>query len=380
MGRPSHSLLQPWYSLALCALFFGAEGSGAQVVQPLRLCTHPCPLPTLHPLATLGGADEEGFIGRPSQVLRRPDGSWAVTDMLDPAKVKLFHPDGTWRGNIGQRGSGPGEYRHAMFLRNTPDGGLEVYDQSLLRLTRLDHSYGVAGTRRVDISAAEIAFWEDGRFVANVPGYGTSHKELVLVQPNGSTGRRFGSADASGAPSVHSQWRHIAATQNGEAVWSTHLTRYRLERWSLAGVLDLVLEATFDWFPPGDRYGRPLRAEALSRPPYPGLVGIQQQANGLLWLLIHRPDVRWRDAISQRSRAGGLVTATVHDDAGYMDTVVHVIDPGTATIVGEGIFDDMLLGFAGPGLVYGLRETGPGIPIIHIWALQFGDPHRDPSS
>ena len=65
-----------------------------------------------------------------------PDGRIAVLDVQEE-RIFLFSGDGTFLNSIGRWGQGPGEFTGLISILNvTSDGGIEVFDRSLRRVTR----------------------------------------------------------------------------------------------------------------------------------------------------------------------------------------------------------------------------------------------------
>lgn len=65
-------------------------------------------------------------------------------------RVLAFAPDGSFKGAVGRRGDGPGEFRVPHSLLEAPDGTILVADATP-RLTRLSPTLGVLGVYRVDV-------------------------------------------------------------------------------------------------------------------------------------------------------------------------------------------------------------------------------------
>lgn len=308
-----------------------SAGLAQTVSVSISECTPHCPAFHMRLLATLGAEVGEGELGRPSDVARLTDGSWALTDMFNSGMVKVYGPDGGWMRTIGRAGRGPGEFSHAMFLHSRPDG-LEIYDQGLLRVTRLDTEHEVVDTRRVDVQAVEMAFFEDGALVANAQMYTPTRAglPLVVVDPSGRLGPSFGAdPPITGVRQRFLMWRNLSVAPGQGAVWSAVLTEYRAELWGRDGLLRKVMVGALDWFPPGDWYGRPIANGGTLGEPFPGLVGVQEDVDGVLWLLFHRPDPRWAEAIGTGVDPYGRSRQTVTDQNRYMDTVVKAVDLAT---------------------------------------------------
>jgi hypothetical protein len=84
-------------------------------------------------LGVLEGAEEEMF-GGVSAATAGSDGSLFVLDRQVPV-VRRFGPEGTFQGNVGREGEGPGEYRNPMGLQPLPDGGIALWDPGNARLS-----------------------------------------------------------------------------------------------------------------------------------------------------------------------------------------------------------------------------------------------------
>lgn len=139
--------------------------------------------PTLR-LGSLDGQPEEQF-GEVAGVLPLPDGGVAVLDG-QAADVRLFDSEGGYRGTLGSKGQGPGEFQSPIDLGLLPGDTLAVYDSGPRRVTRfgLDGILGRITTleeTRARIVAA--SFLADGRVIGQSRWLSPSGAPLPGAEP-----------------------------------------------------------------------------------------------------------------------------------------------------------------------------------------------------
>lgn len=105
------------------------------------------------------GPPEEEF-GAVRDVIRLRDGGLAVLDGLS-AEVRVFDAEGRFRGSLGSRGDGPGEFQAPVTVAELEGDTLAVFDPRPRRITRFapDGSLG-----RITTLSDEQAFTADARF------------------------------------------------------------------------------------------------------------------------------------------------------------------------------------------------------------------------
>lgn len=119
----------------------GSLHGRAQLVEELRI-------------GELDGADAETF-GRVWAIEARDDGDILIYDDQAVA-LRRFGPDGEYRGLIGRKGSGPGEYQGIAGMVLLPDERLIVHDFGNRRFSVYDSTGAIAATW---LHRAAVAEW-----------------------------------------------------------------------------------------------------------------------------------------------------------------------------------------------------------------------------
>lgn len=315
------------------------------------------------PIARLGGVDAgQGFVGEPVSMALLPDGRFVLADRYQQARLKIYGPEGRFLRGLGRRGAGPGEYRVINAVWALPDGGLEVYDFTLMRITRLDADFEVVDTRRYDGRAATIARLPDGSHVGGQPGPTPLH----WVDTAGVQRTSFG-ADPSveGRRSVDLYLRQVTPASDS-SVWAGHYVKYSLEEWALSGRRLRSLHRSVDWFPATTEGGF-VDAES---PPNPALRALHRDVDGLLWAVTWVADPDWREGLTLREDLYGRERLWPGNPSDYYDSVVEVIDPERRTVVGWARLDLAIMGFAEDGVAFGYDEEDEFEPVVVVVRLE----------
>ena len=326
-------------------------------------------------VVTFGDADGPGFIGEPKDVDRRDSGEWVVVDQLNPTEIKFFSSDGEWIRTIGRKGSGPGEYQIASFVRVLPEDSLGVHDFLQNRFTVYSPELEVCRTITTEIRAKRFELLGDGRivFASNVSTRESIGLPLHLINASGKLERSFGAdLPIRNVSASFSHFRSISPTGRS-TVWSAPLTRYVLEEWTLDGDRMRYLERNVPWFEPYDRYS----VFNQDHPPTPGIIDIHEDERGLLWVAILLPDPEWEEAFEEGTDLYGRPAMRVHDHNKHRDTRIEVIDPERGLVLGSVTIDERVKSFTRTGelLTHGFRE---GLfPVVIVLEARLSDTKGD---
>lgn len=349
----------------LIALLALPSGLSSQVIQDCMSCAL-----TATEVAVLGGVDAgPGFVGKPVALAQLPDGRFALGDRYDQDHVKLYRASGDYWGSVGRRGKGPGEYEMVQAIRPLDDGGIEIFDLSQSRVTQLSPDLEVVRTFRVEVAGVWTAVLPDQSRVvmAPLPTPASAGLPLHLLGPDGTWQRSFGAdPPLENLQDWDQQIRHIS-TASDTSVWSAPYLEYALEEWSTSGHLVRRLERQVSWFP-HVRQGGFVNAEM---PPNPSNRAIHADAAGLVWVITWVADAEWESALEEAKDPYGrnYITYDTANPSRYFDSIVEVIDPEKAAVVGRVRLDAALLGFVNDGLAFGYRtdeDSEPMIPIVRI--------------
>jgi hypothetical protein len=207
---------------------------------------------TVRRVALIGDVDGPRAIpGAPIAAAGDSRGNIYVAFETEPYRVHVFDSRGQPLEVLGSRGGGPGEFRDISAIAIDTRDSIFVFDD---------------GNARISV------FAPDGRFTRSVPlpmyvlearligdlFILNSHvrtPELVglplhTASTDGARLISFGAEPAafrSDAPRLLDRW--IAIADPGSA-WVMHSQRYRLERWTTGGQLEVALEREAQWFRP----------------------------------------------------------------------------------------------------------------------------------
>src|SRR5690606_30322284 len=126
-----------------------------------------------------------------------------------------------------------------------------IFDGRQTRITWLSKGdFKVARTSTLPLSVLNATTLPDGRSVAIASGRSAETRDHVLhvINADGKLARSFRRDQRS--PSGHIDNLVYIAQAGDSAVFVASSTQYRIEKWSLNGVLLEVIERDVDWFPP----------------------------------------------------------------------------------------------------------------------------------
>jgi hypothetical protein len=313
---------------------------------------------------TLGGDRGPAALGEIADVVVLASGSYAITHGGEPESVSIFSEAGQFVRSVGRAGSGPGEFRYALYVRPRGDGLLVIDPRSTIALTG-------------EVLGAPILL-DNGHLAVN-----------ALVRTQDRVGLLVHMVDTAGgivrsiAPHPggfrfdlpgETYFRSLAPTTRG-SVWVAGRTRYLLDEYSAAGDLLRTFERAVDWFPAhtaGDARLDP------KRPKQPRLIGIREDERGRIWTVTRTASVNWSRVLKPRQ---GVVSPMEQSysfeslDQLY-DTVVEVIDGRTGQLLASRRFDAAHGHFIGGSKVVSYGENANGDALVHVWSLQLTETAR----
>ncbi|HEY9470468.1 MAG TPA: hypothetical protein VIQ76_12725 [Propionibacteriaceae bacterium] len=282
---------------------------------------------------------------------------------------------------IGRLGAGPGEYRAAWQVGIEGDS-LLIMDPGTGRLTF--HSFRtnreVGSTPMALLTRANsVARLGNGTFVGNVviETPGEAGYPLHQFSGDGKKTTSFGSSLPSLRPDLKLATMRILSSSPSGGLWVAHIVAYEIELYDNKATLKQVLRRDVDWFPPGT--GRIVTPQPDGEPPQPKVVGVQEDAQGRLWILSVVADPKWRDAFSRERlpprRQGSPAYYGVESVNALYDSMIEIIDLRTKRLISSTRVDEAVAGFAGPALAWSsIGEGGQsGIVRIRLWALELRD-------
>lgn len=350
--------------LWLAVVLRPADAQPARRIAEAPICAS-CTIETER-LVRIGGADDPGALSTTSVVQRLRDGSWVLSHINNASSLTVYDSTGRFVRTVGRKGGGPGEYGFIGVILRGPGDSVHVFDQDNLRWSILAPDLRFSRSVRLPIgSFTDVEFAGEGRVLLNAqasrrPFAGVP---LHLVSAEGELLRSFGTRDAKidrNRPSAH--LRTISQVTDGR-VWVAHISRYRLEEWTLKGEMLRQLDREVDWFPPGGSItNRPGEA------PRPVLLDVWLDAGGRLWTLIRVADPKWADAQTERGRLQGIIPVVGYSsETRYYDSIIEVIDPDSGRLIASRRFDEYIYNFNQDGHYNAYHATDEGEPFVEVW-------------
>ena len=317
-------------------------------------------------VASIGDKDGPGAIGSAPWLACRQRGQlFAAVTMSRPGEVLLFDHAGRFQRAFGRAGEGPGEFRVGFPLKFGPGDSLWVFQPSARRAAVFDSSLKYVRTLPLPTVATAVSIFDNGNLAlqGSIPSRERIGLPIHLVSSAGALGSSFGTAKAEVRPDdqfVSS--RRLAQASNGR-IWSARLTEYTLERWDTAGTLDLRLAVDATWF----KAWRP--DPANPRAVGPMIIDVQQDSNGLLWVLISVRDASVDEArfaeTEQYARRSSSATSVEYD------SVIEVVDPQRRRVLATTRIGSNMRGFACEGIAYSYKEDEAANPFLEVWSFTF---------
>ena len=368
---------------------------GQEVVRIPSAPTCPkCRIELEHVVMLGGGPEDSVDVGRPLR--RNSRGEYFAPSRWVPYQVAVFSATGKLLKVFGRSGEGPGDYGSVAFLEIGRGDTLHVFDAIFLRRHTLlaPGSWKVGRIAPIPVSPfleregtvmgpQGYVLLPDGRYIVNGA---RGDSALHLVGVHGELVRSFGVGYREEDPPPPPSKRHLSVLEPGEAaghrrvdvirrqlasagegrIWAAYTNRYEIELWDTAGHRLRRLARETEWFKPwrSDEiyatYKRHLLRErerpgedAPPRPSPPGLLGLEQDDQGRIWVLL----------------AGGNAPGAPpgNDAAG---PIVEVLDPRAGRLVVSVRLGQRVRGFVGPGLVE-VRETreSDGVEIVKVFRM-----------
>lgn len=338
-----------------------------QVTLLRRPCSE-CDL-AIESVVTLGEDEGPGALGSFLQAARDSAGNVLVSYFQDGGKFLVFDRSGRYVRTVGREGSAPGEYRYIRHI-STSGSSVYIWDSRGRRITELKGADSVARTATIHGDPLSVAVLNDSTLVYNavIPTTDRIGIPFHVVSLGGSPPRSLGDEGEPFRPDIgFAGWRAVARADD-ESFWAGFTTEYRLQRWNVDGrkLGEWVREAA--WF-------RPHLSEPIPdsiTPPAPYLIDIAASPGGRLIVLIAVADEEWQEGVI-RSPVPEGTGFTVGDYNRYFDTVVELIDPGRASLLGTTRVDEYLISMLDSSHAISYRENMQGFPRADVWRFHVPD-------
>ncbi|MFS8636691.1 MAG: 6-bladed beta-propeller [Gemmatimonadota bacterium] len=321
-------------------------------------------------VATLGSVDGPGALSGPvASIAVDSKGRYYVADHLQNYQILVYEPNGKFRGIIGRRGEGPGEYRNIASVHIGPGDTLHVFDGGTRRYTVLGPDWSVVRMRPFPGSVIEAASTSSGEIVVSArimtpDRIGHPLHRFAGVRDSVVS---FGSENPvtpADMRSLYQQERRIAPSRDG-SVWSAYKAQYLIERWGLDGMKKSGFYRVVDWFPPFPEE-HPISPE---NEPYPALGEIHEDRAGRLWVAVWVADTNWKAGIGKMEN-GPEGSYYIADHSRLLDTMLEVIDPRTGRLVMSQRVPQFVVAFLSDEMIASYRADDDGVPFIDIWRMR----------
>ncbi len=346
----------------LLTLLGAPRSTGAQ--QTVRIATEvscqECSI-RLTKLTTLGKLEDPLSLSTSSRVVAGNQ-RYFVAPLYNIGEVGVFASDGKYLQTFGRRGSGPGELQYVEVVTIQNDTVAVFSDNKTVRIE--NGSFRRMSETVLPATARDAVLLSAGRMVLHAEiGTAKSFGEpLHLVDSRGEVVRSFGNDARVVRYGDIAQTTRLLASAPSERIWSSRINEYRVELWDTLGAQLATYTREVAWFERWDR--RPPGSPFTARPPT-AIVGLQEH-DSRLWVLMLVADSKWEPSPMpfERPRPGPTEWAKL------FDMIVEVIDLRQVKVVTHMRLDQPLSGFAGPGLVFRLREGQDGLLSADVFSAQ----------
>ena len=267
---------------------------------------------------------------------------------------------------MGGRGSEVGEFGTVIGIAVADGDSIHVFDVE--NRTRTVFSPTLEFQQRISLPASPfhnaIVRMPKGSWVigANIVTPERVGLPLHLLGDAGNVESSFGAVDPVYRMDLPTLTLRVLATADQDRVWAARHSEYRIEQWDTGNTLHKVLVRNVEWFRPWVRdVGT---TPGIPRNPYVRDVSVDE--DGLLWVLVTRPSERFGDHVASDENGQYYWTS----DTGYWASVVEVIDPAMACVVGRVETEVNLQRSLGNGRYAGYDELDGGH--LDLWKLLIG--------
>lgn len=309
-------------------------------------------------------ADRFSFTSFPGiDVARDRQGNYITAPVVGDALVAVFGPDGGYRASYGRIGRGPGEFAsdYPLIVEVGEDDVLYAVDPVQVH-TLAPLAASSLNQVRLPFQVTDVVALGDAIAVQATVRTEAGTTTVQILRPDGTVETSIGATGAEGEPLQPDMVRRVLGRSNdGTDFWSAHVLRYRISRYGRDGEEKTRIDRVSDWFPPRSTIepGAPFQV-----PANPGVSGIHQDADGLLWVVTTRAPRSFKPfgggRVSGRSE---MLLSSYMDMNRFLHTTVEVLDPVAGELVSSRDFDEFVQLVSTPGdevFVFALRPDALG--------------------
>jgi hypothetical protein len=337
LAKPFRQLGNPLRQFAVAVGLFAAVGYAPPALGQARSTEVPAPATCgacvigLRPVVTLNTGDSV-IASIPSDVFVARNGTIYVAEFGELPRI--FSPDGRFIGELGVRGSGPGEFTGTVGFSRIPgdsllvqldDGRAVVVDPGNTPRRQVVLPGVLHPIRVLDWPRRLVATG----FLGSPQSAGYQLHILDVTKSPASVISSFGwERGRMRAHSGSELAQHLSVPRGGK-IWAADPLEYRLGQWSIAGDSLLQLRRSPTWFTGRSRpwIGNP------TTPPPPTVVGFAEDGDGLLWTYIRIPRRNWKEGWPPITRETREVSSSSIDREKLFQILVEVIDPRNGRVV-----------------------------------------------
>lgn len=321
------------------------------------------------PSVTLAPSGQVWFTSFPGiNVARDRAGNYIVSQVEGDGVIAVFGSDGQYSSSYGRIGAGPGEFAGSFPVFVEVGKADVLYAIDPLRLHTLSpRAEAGLDQVRMPVRPADAVVLAGGIAVQAGVRTEAGNTTIQILRLDGTIEASIGVADVSdGSVEMETESRRVLGRSNDHLdVWSAPVNRYRLIRYGRDGEVKTRIDRNADWFRP---YSTMRRGAPFQAPSNPGVAGIHQDANGLLWVAIHRAPLSFVPLTGVRGgvRSGARAEIPLNsylDLNRFLHTTVEVLDPVAGELIARRDFDEFVGFVSTPGddlYVYSLRPDSLG--------------------
>lgn len=324
---------------------------------------------SVEPMFELGGPQDTTNIVFTSFLPMDSRGRFYYQSVYVPGELNVFDQRGEHVRTFGHQGEGPGEFTSGAALIVGPHDSLYAFGFGNSRLSVFSPEHEFIRSSPVEVRPHDGFVRADGSFVIASPGRtpATFGFPLHTLSSSGVVVESVG--EEVGQPVSRETlllYRRVTPGAGGGFFAAHRVDRYDIERRDASGRLQQTFRRRPLWFPV---IGTPPRVpeRAADPPPFPGVMDIQMDDDGRLWVLITVPAEDWQDVFP-----GDGTRAARHD---LYNTIIEVIDLGNQTVVSRTRIRDYAIGFSGPGVFYTYDDSSV-FDRLRVWRVSLDPNHH----
>jgi hypothetical protein len=245
----------------------------------------------------------------------------------------VFDSTGRFTKTFGEKGDGPGEYRWPYDLIAVSLDTVLILDRRANRITYLDASLKAVHHTSTPFQLFDpiLISWPSNVMATGAVAYRESEGQLLQISLASGQAELVGvhQMRVQDADSLASLTLHRLTAFRENRFWGAWLWMYDLSEFDSTGTRLRTFERRPEWFAKMS----PFNYNWKNEPPPPNVKAIQLDDSGLLWVFIHVPSSRWREAWPKvPDNVGEVPVAKIKANLLH-STIVEVIDTEKERVV-----------------------------------------------